>query len=167
MRFGIALGSNLQDRLALLRFGRTEVLTRSGGQCLAQSSVYETEPVDCPPGSLPFLNAVLEIECALSPEDLLTQTQAIERAAGRIHSGERNAPRPLDLDLLYADALVLQDEALVLPHPRLHLRRFVLAPLAEIRPELKLPGMHAPVAHLLAGLSESEEPEPGLYCQDW
>lgn len=135
-RIGISLGSNLGDRLAHLR----EAVDRLGpvrqGGHLLRSPVYETEPVDCPPGSGSFYNAVVEIESSLAPLELLAFTQSIERELGRPAVRDRNAPRTIDLDLLYCDQLVLDEPDLVLPHPRMMQRAFVVLPLAGIRPDL-------------------------------
>lgn len=138
-RIGISLGSNLGDRLAHLR----EAIDRLGpvreGGHLLRSPVYETEPVDCPPGSGSFYNAVVEIESSLAPLELLAFAQSIERALGRPEVRGRNAPRTIDLDLLYCDQLVLDEPGLVLPHPRMMQRAFVVLPLAAIRPDLVTP----------------------------
>lgn len=138
-RIGISLGSNLGDRLAHLR----EAVDRLGpvreGGHLLRSPVYETEPVDCPPGSGSFYNAVVEIESSLAPLELLAFTQSIERELGRPEIRDRNAPRTIDLDLLYCDQLVLDEPDLVLPHPRMRQRAFVVLPLAGIRPDLVTP----------------------------
>lgn len=168
MRIGIALGSNLGDRLANLRFGRDEVLKRTKAQLVAQGGIYETDPVDCPPGSEPFYNSVIEIETDLSALELLVVTQSIEKDCGRMAQAIRNAPRPLDLDLLYAGDLVLEEEDLVLPHPRLHERLFVLAPLVDICPALQLPGQPGTVLELWTQQEgRSTESPPRLYCQLW
>jgi 2-amino-4-hydroxy-6-hydroxymethyldihydropteridine diphosphokinase len=140
MRVGIALGSNLGDRQSIL----TEVIEQlralhQGGDFLV-STLHETEPVDCPPGSPVFLNGVVELESSLEPIDLLHRLQALEVAFGRpLHHGI-NQPRTLDLDLLYCDGMTLNGSELELPHPRITERLFVLATLAEIRPDLQLPG---------------------------
>jgi 2-amino-4-hydroxy-6-hydroxymethyldihydropteridine diphosphokinase len=140
MRVGIALGSNLGDRHSIL----TEVIDQlralhQGGDFLV-STLHETEPVDCPPGSPVFLNGVVELESSLEPIVLLHRLQALEVAFGRpVHHGI-NQPRTLDLDLLYCDGMTLKSSELVLPHPRITERLFVLSPLAEIRPDLQLPG---------------------------
>ena len=154
-RYGIALGSNLGDRLAHLRRGVTELLARlEGTQLLASGQVYETEPVGCPPGSQSFYNSVIEIQCPMAPHAVQRVLQSIERLLGRPDERERNAPRPLDLDILYADDLMIDDDVLTLPHPRLHSRRFVLQPLADIRPDLVLPHQPRTVAQLLAALAD-------------
>lgn len=166
MRAGIALGSNLGDRMAELRAGRGFLrgLHRGEGDVLV-SAVYETEPVDCAPGTPAFLNAVVEIETSIEPERLLPLIRGHEETRGRRGGGPPNAPRTLDLDLLYADDLQLQGKDLVLPHPRMAERRFVLQPLADIRPDLVLPGHREPVAQLLASLPAS--PAARLFAKDW
>jgi 2-amino-4-hydroxy-6-hydroxymethyldihydropteridine diphosphokinase len=140
MRAGIALGSNLGDRNAVLKqaIGHLKELDETGS-CLV-STLHETEPMDCPPGSPLFLNAVIELETSLSPLDLLHRLQALEVASGRPVNHGVNQSRILDLDLLYCDRLTLDYPELKVPHPRMTERLFVLAPLAEIRPNLQLPG---------------------------
>lgn len=135
-RVGISLGSNLGDRLAHLRAAVGALERVRSSSHLLLSSLYETDPVDCPPGSGAFLNAVIELETALPPRELLVQTQAIERELGRPFLRERNAPRTVDLDLLYYGELTMAEADLTLPHPRMFERAFVLKPLAEIRPDL-------------------------------
>lgn len=154
--FGIALGSNLGDRAANLRRGLELLLARlpESARLTARAGWYETEPVDCAPGTQAFLNSVIEIEADLSPADMHAHLQAVEQAMGRPAVREKNAPRTLDLDVLYAGGAVSADPALVLPHPRLHQRRFVLAPLAEARPRLVLPGFEQSVDALLAALPD-------------
>ena len=155
MRTGIALGSNLGGRLENLRAGRDEVLRIEGvSPPLLCSRVYETEPIGSGPDAGAFLNAVIEVEFVGQPIDLLEGLQEIEAAHGRPSKRPRNAPRTLDLDILYVGNLVLSNEEVVIPHPRLHQRRFVLTPLADIRPDLTLPGQQRSVAELLAALTD-------------
>ena len=156
MRCGIALGSNLGDRLAHLRQARESVLAlATPGHPVLASAVYETEPVDCAPGTAPYLNAVMEIEYDGQPMILLDALQQIESEHGRPSKRPRNAPRTIDLDVLYAGNLVLSNDEIVIPHPRLHSRRFVLQPLHDIRPSLLLPGYHETVEQLLSSLPPS------------
>lgn len=153
--YGISLGSNLGDRLAHLQRGLGDVLKNAPGTHLvAAGAVYETAPVGCPPGSLNFYNSVVEIASPLAPHAMHQVLQSVEKAHGRPDERERNAPRPLDLDILYAGELRLDDDTLTVPHPRLHLRRFVLQPLADIRPQRLIPGQTKTVAELLAGLAD-------------
>ncbi len=154
--FGIALGSNLGDRAENLRRGLTLLQERMPElRIIACGGVYETEPMDCAPGTQAFLNTVVEATAPCAPQELHTHLKAVEQALGRPEQRERNAPRTLDLDLLYADDIVSTDPVLLLPHPRLHLRRFVLQPLADIRPHLKLPGLDADITALLQHLPDN------------
>jgi 2-amino-4-hydroxy-6-hydroxymethyldihydropteridine diphosphokinase len=166
MRAGIALGSNLGDRLAHLRRARALVLTLPGVSApFADSRVYETEPVQSDPDAGAYLNTVLEVDYEGQPITLLDGLQRIEAELGRPSKRPRNAPRTIDLDILYAGNLVLSNEEVVIPHPRLHQRRFVLTPLADIRPDLILPGQHQSVAALLAGLNDPAAVE--LFAEKW
>lgn len=135
-RVGISLGSNLGDRIAHLRDAVARLAAVRSSEHLLLSPVFETEPVDCPEGSGAFFNAVIEIETDLPPLDLLAATQAIEREMGRPEVRAVNAPRTIDLDLLYYDDLAMRSPGLELPHPRMFQRAFVLKPLAAIRPDL-------------------------------
>jgi 2-amino-4-hydroxy-6-hydroxymethyldihydropteridine diphosphokinase len=156
-RVGIALGSNLGDRLANIRAaanGLKQIATPGADFLTAQ--IYQTEPRFCPPGSPDFLNTVIEIGFDGTPNELLKKTQAIEHELGRIRGPERNAPRTIDIDLLYFGDDVFENEDLTLPHPRIGERRFVLQPLAEIRPDLVLPGMKQTVLELLDQLGSDE-----------
>jgi 2-amino-4-hydroxy-6-hydroxymethyldihydropteridine diphosphokinase len=158
-RAGIALGSNLGDRLAHLRAALAclrEISTP--GEPVLSAPVYQTEPRLCPPGSPDFLNTVVEIDFAGAAHELLEKTRAIEEQLGRVRSPERNAPRTIDLDLLYLGEETICSDRLELPHPRIAERRFVLQPLADIRPELVLPGHSLAIADLLARLPADETP---------
>lgn len=152
---GLALGSNLGDRWSHLRAARDFLAAlHEGDGDAAVSSAYETEPVDCPPGSAPFLNAVMEIVTSLEPEELLDRADGLERRLGREAARQRNAPRPIDIDILYAGERRIRTASCEVPHPRLTQRRFVLQPLAEIHPGLVLPGQTRSAADLLALLPE-------------
>jgi len=166
MRAGIALGSNLGDRLAHLRQARSLVLALPGVSApIVESRIYETEPVQSGPNAGAYLNGVMEVEYAGQPVTLLDELQQIEAEMGRPSKRPRNAPRTIDLDILYAGNLVLSNEEVVIPHPRLHLRRFVLRPLADIRPDLTLPGRQHTVADLLAALDDPSAVE--LFTEKW
>jgi len=155
MKTGIALGSNLGDRLANLTTGRDAILRLPGiSTPVLRSRVYETEPVGSGPDAGPFLNAVIEVGYSADPFVLLAALRGIESTLGRPTRYPRNAPRTLDLDILYASDLVMSDDTLILPHPRLHLRRFVLTPLNDIRPDLRIPGQSQTIAELLAHLDD-------------
>lgn len=142
----VGLGSNLGDRAAELRSAALRLARL--GRVVAASAVFETEPRDLL-AQPDFLNAALLLETALPPRELLDGCLAIERERGRMREVPRG-PRTLDLDLLFVDDLVLEEAGLVLPHPRLAERRFVLAPLAEIAPGWRHPVAGATVAELLA-----------------
>lgn len=156
MRAGIAFGSNVGDRLEHLRAARVQVCQLPGveGPVLA-SAVYETEPVECEPGTQKFFNAVIEVGYASGGEQLLRELRRIEQLAGRPALHPRHAPRSLDLDLLYFGGVSIETPELQLPHPRMLERRFVLQPLAEIRPDLVLPHQDGTIATLLAKLPPS------------
>lgn len=130
----MALGSNLGDRERYLREAVAAL-----PDVVATSPVYETEPVGGPPGQGPYLNAVVELATALGPHALLEACRRVEAAAGRVRA-ERDGPRTLDADVLLVGDLVLDEPGLVVPHPRMWRRRFVLAPLADLAPELVPPG---------------------------
>lgn len=158
-RVGIALGSNLGDRRANLRAAsRCLYELAVPGSVFLQASIYQTEPLLCPPGSPYFYNSALEISYDGTASELLEATQSIERELGRLASAERNAPRVVDIDLLYFGDEVLDRDNLILPHPRIGERRFVLQPLAEIRPDLVLPGERRSIAEMLLELDASEQP---------
>ena len=158
-RAGIALGSNLGDRMHNLR-AALEALRQiaSPGEPVLTAPVYQTEPRFCPPGSPDFLNTVVEIGFDGGPLEMLAQTRAIETQLGRTRGAERNTPRTIDIDLLYLGDEILDEGELTLPHPRIGERRFVLQPLADIRPDLVLPGETQTVAGMLAGLTTDESP---------
>ena len=153
MRVGIALGSNLDDRLENLRAARRHLfaLHEDRGPFLC-SRIYETEPVDCPPGSPAFLNAAIELACTLPPLDLLKKLQRLEQILGRPANHGHHAPRTIDLDILYYDNLAFVLPELTLPHPRITERVFVLTPLADIAPDRILPGQRESVSGLLKKL---------------
>ncbi len=149
----VALGSNLGDSRRILVDTLAELRKRATDGFIA-SSLWRSVPVDCPPGSPDFLNAVClwDARRETSPESLLDQLQAIERDFGRPTRKVVNEPRPLDLDLVAFGQVLRTGPRLILPHPRAHRRRFVLAPLDEIAPALVLPGRTRSVAELLADL---------------
>ena len=141
----VALGANLGDRAATIRHAVDHL--RDLGAVDAVSPLYETDPVgylDQPP----FLNAVARLRTRIAPAGLLNALHRIEAEAGRVRTF-RNAPRLLDLDLLFYDDLVRDDPALTLPHPRLHERAFVLVPLSDLAPDLVHPQRRATIAELL------------------
>lgn len=149
-RIFVGLGANLGDARATLEAALTALAALPGTRLQARSSFYRTAPVDA--GGPDYVNAVAELRSSLAPEALLDALQAIEQRHGR-ERPYRNAPRTLDLDLLLVGALRLDTPRLTLPHPRLHQRAFVLAPLDELAPALVIEGLGA-VHSLLAGCAD-------------
>jgi 2-amino-4-hydroxy-6-hydroxymethyldihydropteridine diphosphokinase len=146
----IGLGSNLGDRIATLRTAVQRL--ESLGSIAGVSSLYETEPVGYVEQPR-FLNAVVALETALAPADIMRALLGIEHDLGRTRSFP-DAPRTLDLDLLLVEDVILDTPELTLPHPRLHERAFVLVPLAEIAPQTVHPESAQTVQDLLRGLSD-------------
>lgn len=134
----LGLGSNVGDRVAHLR-GAIESLREHGVEVEAASSLYETEPVGEILDQPDFLNAAIQIRTDLDPEELLHLCKAVEVEQGRMFAGPRHGPRPLDVDVLLLGDVELETAALVLPHPLLTSRRFVLEPLLELDGALALP----------------------------
>jgi 2-amino-4-hydroxy-6-hydroxymethyldihydropteridine diphosphokinase len=131
----------------LARLPRTAVLQRS--------SLYRTAPWGLA-GQADFVNAVAKLDTILGPHELLEALLAIESELGRLREGERWGPRCIDLDLLTYENVILESERLVLPHPRMHLRAFVLVPLLALEPEFRIPG-RGDAAECLAGLDQDEK----------
>lgn len=156
----VALGSNIGNSLDILSQAM-DTLEDLSAQNLLRSSIWKTEPVDCPPGSPPFLNAIAALLPlpGETPESLLAKLQEMERLFGRRPKVVLNEPRPLDLDLIAFGQERRSSKEVSLPHPRAHLRRFVLAPLAEVAPDYVLPGQTITVRELLKKLPETEEAE--------
>ena len=134
----LGLGSNQGDRLANLRAAR-DALDRGGVSVLASSWVYETEPQGEVTDQPDFLNACLRVETELGPEELLAACKQVEEQLGRTAGGPRHGPRPIDVDLLLLGDLQHESERLALPHREVGSRRFVLEPLLELDPSLRLP----------------------------
>jgi len=149
----VALGSNLGDSRRYLTEAIEAMARLPSTRVAARSRLYRTPPwglLEQPP----FLNAAVQLETALSADALLDALLSIEQAAGRTREGERWGPRTLDLDLLHMDGVHSAGARLTLPHPRIAERAFVLLPLADLAPELELPGQGR-VADLLAALDHS------------
>ena len=169
---GIALGSNEGDRLANLVEARARITMLpqaskgSSSVCLS-APLFETDPVDCTPGAGRFLNTVIEIACdvPVSPVELLAELRGIENSLGRPTRHPRNAPRTIDLDILYVGDTRTDLPELTVPHPRLAQRRFVLAPLAAIRPDLVLLGETRTVSEILRELAP--EQKVTFYATRW
>ena len=156
---GIGLGSNLGDSIANLQSARDYLALLSlNERVLNQASLYQSSPVDCPAGSPDFVNTALEICYNGSPESLLAETQKLETLLGRKPKTEHNEARLVDIDILYFDQCVLHTTTLELPHPRVHLRKFVLQPLQDICPNRILPNQTLTISELLERLNTSSEP---------
>jgi 2-amino-4-hydroxy-6-hydroxymethyldihydropteridine diphosphokinase len=157
----VALGSNLDDRRDHLDRAVREIARIPGVRVVAVSRWIETEPVGGPKGQGPFLNGALLAETSLSARELLDHLQAIERAHGRDRSnGVHHGPRTLDLDLLLHGDERHDDPGLRVPHPRMAERGFVLGPLSEIAPDLRLPegaSVREKLAQLRAGVPAAHE----------
>ncbi len=134
---------------------------------MLHSPVYETAPVGVRPEyeHLSYLNAALVVEADIAPDAMSEAIHAIEDNLGRVRTADRFAPRTADIDLLYADRTIYDSETLTLPPPRWAERRFVVQPLADLRPNLVLPGERRSVAEILTRLSE--EPSATLFTDDW
>lgn len=154
----VCIGSNMGDRAGYLLLAVRAML--NGGLPISRlSSVYETEPVDLREQP-EFLNMVAELRGTLpSPEELLAHLLEIERLLGRQRGPIQRGPRTVDLDLLLYDDVEISSDFLTLPHPRLHLRRFVLAPLAEIAPRARHPTLKRTAAQLLAEVCDAARVE--------
>lgn len=176
----IGIGSNLGDRVGNCLKALKKLESRSGLRILQVSSFYETEPVE-PATSVPFddaqgrrrsahaegsvesveggwfVNGVVKVETFLSPRELLNVLQGIEREMGRSLKRERGEPRTIDLDILLYDQLVVEAPDLVIPHPRMHERRFVLLPLSEIAGEAKHPVLNLTAEELLLRLKDPHQ----------
>lgn len=145
MIYYLSLGGNLGRRAANLARAR-RLLVAAGVEILRESSIYETEPVDYPDQPW-FLNQVLEVRTALDPRSLLSLARSVETALKRVPTVAKG-PRTIDIDILLASDLVVDTPDLVIPHPRLHLRNFVLTPLSELVPRLRHPILDRTVADL-------------------
>jgi 2-amino-4-hydroxy-6-hydroxymethyldihydropteridine diphosphokinase len=160
----LALGGNIGDRLGTLAGAREALGNLAGIRIVTSSSLYETEPVGGPPDQQLYLNAVLKILTTLDPEELLRCCLSIEN-----HFGRRRhvpcGPRTLDVDLLFYGEEVYRREDLILPHPRLHLRSFVLAPLRDVAPELMHPLLKRTIGELYHRLQSTKGVE--RWCESW
>jgi 2-amino-4-hydroxy-6-hydroxymethyldihydropteridine diphosphokinase len=167
MEAGLSLGANLGDRLAQLRAARERLAAWPGVRLLASAPVYETEPVGVKPEyrHLAFLNTVLIVAGAFPPAAWRRITAQIEDDLGRRRTADRFAPRTLDIDVLYVGDQCYADGDVVVPHPRWAERRFVLQPLADVRPDLMLPGAQQTVFQTLENLPPGEQVRK--FCADW
>ena len=174
----LSLGSNLGDRVALLRAAVAQ-LRRADVDLVAASPLYESEPWEAEPGQTDverswFLNCVVAIETTLSPRALLARVQAIETDLGRARlpgltpEARRFTPRTLDIDIIfYGDEVISAPDDLHVPHLLAAERGFVLRPLVDIAPDFTHPTLYRPMRDLLAELDDEHEVRPGAYPADW
>ena len=151
----ISVGSNLGDKLENCRRG-VQALVDHNTIIKVQSPIYQTEPVDYTDQDW-FINYVVQLETELDPYQLLDRIQTIQREAGRIHDKIRFGPRILDLDIIFYDEAVINSSRLIIPHPRMHERRFVLKPLCDIDPTLIHPVLKLDVQSMLSTLDEDQQ----------
>lgn len=164
---GFCLGSNMGGRLRFLSQAKTLLLMDSRIRFVDQSSVYETEPVDVKEEyrAMKFLNAVLIVESSYTAEEWLPKIKRVEATLHRMRSNDRNAPRTIDVDLLFCGDEVVDSDLLQVPHARWAERRFVVEPLTEVRPDLVLPGSSDPVRTILAKLPNHDDVR--LFSERW
>ena len=149
----IGLGANLGNPAVQVRAALRSIGAEPGVRLVAQSDLYCSAPIGLP-GQSDYCNAVCAVETPLPPTELFERLLRIEREAGRVRDGQRWGPRVLDLDLLHVEGVQMDDASLTLPHAELAHRNFVLMPLAQIAPQLELPGLGR-VADLAARLGET------------
>jgi len=165
MEIGFSLGSNLYNRKRLLMQAKNLLLSAPRSSFVAQSPIYETTPVDVKPEyqDMAYLNSIVVLDSDLPLESWLSYIGKIEHMLGRERNGEdRNAPRPIDVDIIYAGDSIIDSGGLEVPHPRWAEREFVVRPLADVRPEMVLPEASKSVAQILSSLT----PDAGLHVFD-
>lgn len=167
METGFCLGSNMGGRLRLLSQAKTLILLEPNVRFVDQSPVYETEPVGVKPEfkAMKFLNAVLIVESPYTAEEWLAKIKKIETTLQRVCTEDRNAPRPIDVDILFCGSQIVDSDLLKVPHARWAERRFVVQPLADVRPELVLPGTESPVMKILAQMDGNDDVR--LFSEKW
>lgn len=170
MRVYVAMGSNIHPRIEYLKQAKCALAELAiDGSSLVSAPLYRSSPVDCPPGSGEFINTVVSFAWGGNdPVVLLDQLQAIERSLDRDRSSDdtQNSPRTIDLDILFTDCGDHVHPRLTLPHPRLHLRRFVLEPLADIAGDVTIHSADTTVNELFASL-DSDEPALNMVSRYW
>ena len=167
METGFSLGSNLGGRLRFLSQAKTLILLEPQVTFVGQSLVYETEPVGVKDTyrQMKFLNAVLVVKSPYTAEEWLPKIKKFEVFLKRVRTEDRNAPRPIDIDILFSGEEVVDSDLLQVPHPRWAERRFVVEPLAEVRPELVLPNSTGSVRKILAQMPASDDVR--LFSEKW
>ncbi|MFH1120349.1 MAG: 2-amino-4-hydroxy-6-hydroxymethyldihydropteridine diphosphokinase [Bacteroidota bacterium] len=149
----LLLGSNLGDRMQNIN-NAMNLITGEIGSVVSSSACYETEPWGNRNQGL-FLNLAILLKSAETPFSLLNKIKAIESRLGRLRDKGRNSPRTIDIDILIYGNIVVSSETLIIPHPRLHLRKFVLVPLSEINSELVHPVYHKTIAELMVTCTDN------------
>ncbi|MFA7158805.1 MAG: 2-amino-4-hydroxy-6-hydroxymethyldihydropteridine diphosphokinase [Kiritimatiellia bacterium] len=169
MEIGLSLGSNLGDRLQNLKAAKKLILASGNAAFIAQSPVYETEPVDVPAADrdMPFLNAVLVVASETAVKDLQNIFRRIELEIGRVPDAARNSRRPIDIDIIYAGDLRVDEEGITIPHPRWFQRRFVLQPLCDLHPDLVIPGQASAVQDVLRNLPDRHKVKMAFPVSAW
>ena len=152
----ISIGSNIGDKLAHCQNGIDALTHPNISGLKGQSRFYRTEPVDYEDQAW-FVNGVVKVETLLDPDSLFKRAKQIEKNAGRTDPGVRFGPRVLDLDILIYDDLIMDTEHLVIPHPRMHKRRFVLQPFCDINPEIEHPLLRKDMKSLLEDLGDADQ----------
>jgi len=158
MEVGFSLGSNMYNRKRLLMQAKTLLLSAPRTRFLDQSPIYETTPVDVLPqyADMAYFNSIVILESELPLDSWLSYINKIEINLGRVRTEDRNAPRPIDIDIIYAGEQVIDSGGLEVPHPRWAERRFVVEPLCDVRPTLVIPESHKTVAEILQRLPRDE-----------
>jgi len=167
METGFSLGSNMGGRLRQLTQAKTLLLLDSKVKFIDQSLVYETEPVDVKEAyrQMKFLNAVLVVESPYTAEEWLPKIKRVEEGLKRERTDDRNAPRTIDVDILFSGDEIVDSDLLQIPHPRWAERRFVVAPLADVCPDLILPGAKSTVRNILEQMPANDDVR--LFAEQW
>lgn len=167
MEAGFSLGSNIGDRKELLHRALEAIVALEDVEVTAKSKLYETRPVDVREvfKDMVFLNAVVIVESIKTPFEWLSAVQQIEKNLWRRRGPHANDPRTIDIDIIYTGNLVINEANLIIPHPRWQKREFVVRPLADVRPDLKLPGARLTVAELLETFGDTGNAK--LVSEDW
>jgi len=169
MEIGLSLGANLGNRLLQLQAAKKQIIARKGVSFVAQSPVYETEPVEVSPGDckLYFFNAVIIIETALPIPELIARFKSVEHELGRRPTRKSNASRLMDIDIIYAGNLRVESEDITVPHPRWFKRRFVVQPLSDVRPDLVIPAQTITVHEILRTLPDKHRVILSVSAGEW
>lgn len=152
----ISVGSNIGDKLANCQHGIASLAKAGRSRILAQSRVYATEPVDYVDQDW-FVNMAVKLETSLNPHQLMDHIENIQQSAGRIQDPIRFGPRILDLDIIFYDDCIIESKRLVIPHPRMHKRRFVLKPICDIDPSIIHPVLKKEMQYLLNRLGDENQ----------